>query len=180
MTPLAFERNTPRDRLGLKGPGAAAWLSARGIAGPAAVAAGGEAGAIMVARLGTGEFFLEDAGGGTALRALHFAAEAHPPGVYPVLREDAAFSLSGRGSLDVLAQTCNVNFADLELDSRPVIMTLMIGIAVLVVPRAADGLQRFRIWCDPTFGEYLEKSLASVVRECGGSYSRQPSGGDSR
>jgi hypothetical protein len=39
--------------------------------------------------------------------------------VYPVLREDAAFALSGEGSLDVLAQVCNVNFADLVSTRGP-------------------------------------------------------------
>ena len=90
--------------------------------------------------------------------------------MYPVLREDAAFSLSGPGSYDVLAQVCNVNFADLELASQPVIMTLMVGVAVLVVPQMVGARPRFRIWCDPTYGEYLEESLGTVVTESGGNY----------
>jgi sarcosine oxidase subunit gamma len=89
-----------------------------------------------------------------------------------VLREDAAFLLGGGGSYDVLAQVCNVNFADLELASQPVIMTLMIGVAVLVVPQVVSTGPRIRIWCDPTFGEYLEESLGTVVTESGGNYKR--------
>ena len=60
-----------------------------------------------------------------------------PPGVYPVLRSDAGFVLSGRGSFDVLAQVCNVNFADLPPATNTVIMTLMVGVSVLVIPRVA-------------------------------------------
>ena len=180
MSALEFEKRSRCDRFGLKGPRAAEWLEARGIALPAApnqwtdraaadTAAGDE---LLVARLGTSEFFLEDGAKGDRLRGLESALDAPQPGVYPVLREDAAFSLSGPGSHDVLAQVCNVNFADLELASRPVIMTLMIGVAVLVVPQMAGAWPRVRIWCDPTFGPYLEESLGTVVTESGGNYRR--------
>jgi sarcosine oxidase, subunit gamma len=168
-----------RDRLGLKGPRAAEWLAARGIPLPtepntwteltetAASAETAASDALLVARLGTGEFFLEDAIDGSTLRRIAPVLDEQPPGVYPVLREDWAFSLGGEGVHDVLAQVCNVNFSALTLHSKPVIMTLMIGVAVLVVP-AAD--RQYRIWCDPTFGPYLRESLGAVVIECGGSY----------
>jgi sarcosine oxidase, subunit gamma len=195
MMALEFQRRRSRHRFGLKGPRAADWLTTQGIPVPAApntwigmdtagVAVGNEPGAaageaaagdapgdtLLVARLGTGEFFLEDRAGGSRLWGIEPAPEAHPPGVYPVLRGDAAFLLSGRGSLDVLAQVCNVNFGELALDSRPVVMTLMIGVAVLIVPQGADAGRRFRIWCDPTFGAYLEESMGTVVIDSGGNY----------
>jgi sarcosine oxidase subunit gamma len=190
MSALEFKRRNGCERFGLKGPLAAEWLEAHGIAVPAAPnqwtaaarpsamadpGADDEPGAgdvLLVARLGTGEFFLEDCAAGSRLRILEPAPEAPRSGVYPVLREDAAFSLSGPGSYDVLAQVCNVNFADLELASQPVIMTLMIGVAVLVVPQMVSAWPRIRIWCDPTFGEYLEESLGTVVTESGGNYRR--------
>jgi sarcosine oxidase, subunit gamma len=75
---------------------------------------------------------------------------------------------------EILAQVCNVNFAALSPDARPVIMTLMIGVAVLIVPQSADKGSKaerlYRIWCDPTFGPYLGESLGAVVNECGGRY----------
>jgi sarcosine oxidase subunit gamma len=175
MSALEFEKRNRCERFGLKGPRAAEWLEARGITLPAApnqwtaAAAGDE---LLVARLGTLEFFLEDCAGGGRVRGLESALDPPQPGVYPVLREDAAFFLSGPGSYDVLAQVCNVNFADLELASQPVIMTLMIGVAVLVVPQMVGAWPRFRIWCDPTFGPYLEESLGTVVTESGGNYRR--------
>jgi hypothetical protein len=46
-------------------------------------------------------------------------------------------------------------------------MTLMLGVAVLVVPCSERQL---RIWCDPTFGPYLSESLGAVVTESGGGY----------
>ena len=175
---LEFEKRGGCQRFGLKGPRAAEWLQTRRIALPAAPnqwVAGADTGmsdALLVARLGSSEFFLEDCTGGDRLRDLELALETGQPGVYPVLREDAAFSLSGPGSYDVLAQVCNVNFADLELASQPVIMTLMIGVAVLIVPQMMGAEPRLRIWCDPTFGPYLEESLGTVVTESGGNYRR--------
>jgi sarcosine oxidase subunit gamma len=183
MSDLKLELRARRDRLGLKGPRAAEWLAAQGIDLPAtpntwthsdaAIAAD----ALLVARLGTAEFFLEDGAAGTTLKRMSPALDRNPPGVYPVLREDWTFHLRGERVHDALAQVCNVNFAALSLDSRPLIMTLMIGVAVLVVPQSivvggqgeAAG-RHYRIWCDPTFGPYLGESLSAVVIGCGGSY----------
>jgi sarcosine oxidase subunit gamma len=180
-TALAFCEH--RGRLGLKGPRAGEWLAAQGIVVPtqpntwmhsADISAPD---ALLVARLGTSEFFLEDtAAGSTFVRVAH-ALDGQPPGVYPVLREDWGFHLSGEAVHDVLAQVCNVNFSALPFDSNSVIMTLMIGIAVLMVPQSMpqDGTaaaRQYRIWCDPTFGPYLGESLGAVVIECGGSYRR--------
>jgi hypothetical protein len=49
-------------------------------------------------------------------------------------------------------------------------MTLMLGVAVLVVPQifGPDLLPRYRIWCDPTFGPFLGEAVGGVVVECGG------------
>jgi sarcosine oxidase subunit gamma len=161
MSALEFEKRSRCERFGIKGPRAAEWLEARGItlpgapnqwtSGVAAAADTATLGELLVARLGTGEFFLEDCAGGSRVRGLEAALDPPQPGVYPVLREDAAFSLSGPGSYDVLAQVCNVNFADLELASKPVIMTLMIGVAVLIVPQMASfsDLVRSHLWAVP-------------------------------
>ncbi len=186
--------NEPRERLGLKGPRAAEWLVAHGMVLPMLPntwthSAGSDAAdVLLVARLGSSEFFVEDAAAGTTLKRIAPSGDEHPPGVYPVLREDWAFDLGGTGAHDVLAQVCNVNFAALTLDSHPVIMTLMIGVAVLVVPQAVTGQpvtgqaaggdetreRRYRIWCDPTFGPYLSESLGAVVSECGGRITGDP------
>src|SRR6202166_5403420 len=164
MSGLALEPLEHRERLGLKGPRAAQWLAANGVDLPMTpntwmIPAGASAAAaLLVARLGAAEFFLEEDTSGTTLKRIASSLHEHPPGVYPVMREDWAFGLGGERVHDVLAQVCNVNFAALPLDSRPLIMTLMIGVAVLVVPqimvsaRAGGAAERrYRIWCDPTF-----------------------------
>ena len=182
MNALDLKLQGYRDRLGIKGPRAAEWLAAHGIVLPATPNTWTHpeetfaADALLVARLGQLEFFLEDGMAGTTLKRISPALDKSLPGVYPVLREDWAFRLGGERVHDVLAQVCNVNFAALELDSRPLIMTLMIGVAVLVVPQSVvDGPggaaeRHYRIWCDPTFGPYLGESLGAVVIECGGRY----------
>jgi sarcosine oxidase, subunit gamma len=198
MTGPVLALSEHRHRLGLKGPRAAEWLTAHGVALPTEPntwthsVEPSASDALLVARLGTGEFFLEDVAAGSTLKRMAFALDGQPPGVYPVLREDWAFRLGGEAVHDVLAQVCNVNFSALPLHSNPVIMTLMIGVAVLVVPQSApdrrgvaakeggaakDGEaaesvaeRHYRIWCDPTFGPYLGESLGAVVIECGGSY----------
>ncbi len=195
MSAPSFQVRGGRGRCGFKGPRAGEWLASQGIALPAAAntwtsvsvadapaagistanrpamnipapSTGGDG--LLVARLGTTEFFLEENADGTALRGIMSAAEIPSAGVYPVLREDAAFLLSGDGVHDVLAQVCNVNFAALALEPNPVIMTMMIGVAVLVVPKVADAGRRYLIWCDPTFGSYVEEAVGTIVAECGG------------
>jgi sarcosine oxidase, subunit gamma len=196
-----------RDRLGFKGPLAADWLTAQGVAVPGApnrwnlgvtgakTAAGAavvtanenETGSsaatrdsapaspheegyehVLVARLGSSEFFMEDAPHGGVVARVSLALRARPAGVYPVLREDTALLLTGPGADAVLAQVCNVDFAAVSLESHMLIMTLMIGVAVLVVPQAVAGERGYRIWCDPSFGHYLGDTLGAVVLESGG------------
>ena len=177
MSVVSLELREKPHRLGLKGPRAAEWLAAQGVDLPMTPntwtqsEGTGAADALLVARLGSAEFFLEDGTDGTALERISPSLDQNPPGVYPVLREDWAFRLGGHQVHDVLAQVCNVNFAALPLASRPVIMTLVIGVAVLVVPQSVGAAERhYRIWCDPTFGPYLGESLGAVVIECGGRY----------
>ena len=177
---LLFQRHETRALAGLKGPRGAQWLAEQGIALPPEPNTWTEYGdpALLVARLGASEFFLvaagAAAGGAAVLQRISSAVQAGIEGVYPVLREDAAFVLSGDGASDVLAQVCSVNFAALELAARPVIMTLLIGVSVLIVPQAAAGEVRYRLWCDPTFGSYLDAAVGTVVIDCGGSHGEMP------
>jgi hypothetical protein len=41
----------------------------------------------------------------------------------------------------------------------------MIGVSVLVIPeRRADGVA-YRIWCDPTYGSFLARTLHTIAAE---------------
>ena len=78
--------------------------------------------------------------------------------------------LSGADVHELLVQVCNVNFAALAPASGQLVMTLMIGVAVLVVPRDAGGARSYTIWCDPSYGPYLSATLRSLVTEYGGTF----------
>jgi sarcosine oxidase subunit gamma len=161
--------------LGLKGARATQWLATLGIIAPtapnswsAAPPGAGEVDSLIVARLGASELFLQEAAGGHTLERLSQALRNNPPGVYPVLREDTALVLAGDGVHDVLAQVCNVDFQTISLDSRAIVLTLMIGVAVLVAPQVEADERYYRIWCDPSYGPYLGASLGAVVVDSGG------------
>ncbi len=172
MNAVTLQVQSDRHRLGLKGAGAAQWLASRGFTIPSlpntwvtASPGPAEHGSSLLARLGTSEFFLEAAGADADARLLQ-TLNAWPSGVYPVLREDAAFVLKGAGVHDVLAQVCNVDFAAIDANLGTLVMTLMIGVAVLVVPQEGAGERCYRIWCDPSFGPYLGEALGAVIVEC--------------
>ena len=117
----------------------------------------------VIARLGSTEFFIEEGGDASGIAALEKLTREGVPGAFPVLREDFAAVLGGPLALDVLAQVCNVNFA--ALHEHAVVMTLMIGVAVLVMPQETDEGRVYRIWCDPSFGPYLKSELEKMVNQ---------------
>jgi sarcosine oxidase, subunit gamma len=156
-----------RGRTGFKGPGAAAWLVQQSVPIPAqpnqwaALPAGG-----LVARLGRTEFLVEDMQGGTTCARLE--ALSIPHGVHPVLRQDAALVLTGSRTVDLLLQTCSVDFGALDASARPVVLTSMVGVGVTVAVEPLHGARRYRIWCDGTYGAYLWTTLVDVARDLGG------------
>lgn len=165
----------PEKRIGIKGPRAAELLGELGLAVPARPNSWAplrtqdrDDSVNVVARLGFTEFFIEERGEATGVEAL--AQLARGAGAYPVLREDTALVVGGERAPDALAQVCNVDFAALDLAQRPVVMTLMVGVGVLVLPQFSqqDGAV-YRIWCDPGFGPYLSQTLEEVVQKIPGS-----------
>jgi len=117
----------------------------------------------VIARLGSTEFFIEEGGDASGIAALEKLTREGVPGAFPVLREDFAVVLGGSRAVDVLAQVCNVNFA--ASTGHAVVMTLMIGVAVLVMPQDTDKGRVYRIWCDPSFGPYLKSELEKMVNQ---------------
>jgi sarcosine oxidase subunit gamma len=65
-------------------------------------------------------------------------------------------------------QTCNVNFAALDLGAQELALTSMAGVSVLVIPQRAGSIPLYRIWCDPSYGPYLYRTLLGIVEELGG------------
>lgn len=156
-----------RRRCGFKGPGTPAWLEEQGIPVPPQPNAWlplGQGG--VVARLGKTEFLIEDGPGGS--QAAKLLALQPPRGVYSVLRQDAELVLAGSKANDLLLQTCSIDFASLDLASRPAVLTSMVGVGVTVVPEPVGGIVQYRLWCDGTFAPYLWETLVGVARELGG------------
>jgi sarcosine oxidase subunit gamma len=172
--PQAQLQRRDLQRFGCKGPRAAAWLQQQNVAVPERVNSWGslygdvELSIDIVVRLGASEFLIEHAAEHQLARELSARLCQPIAGVYPVLREDSAFELRGGAADAVLAQVCNVNFSELVVHERPAVMTMMIGVAVTVVPQGTGAQRRYRIWCDPSFGDYLESSLRDVVGNVSG------------
>ena len=152
-------------RAGAKGPGAARWLQALGIDTPAAanqwlpLSGGG-----LIARLGNSEFLIE--GNATAVEKI--LAAPRTEGVYPVLRQDASFVVSGAEANELWLQTCAVDFRLLDAAPASLLMTNMVGVAVTVIATATGTDPTYRLWCDGTYGEYLWETLSGIVDELGG------------
>jgi sarcosine oxidase, subunit gamma len=173
---LWLEQAAPNRRFGIKGPRAAELLQQQGLVVPDRPntwaplrAQDRDDSPNVIARLGNTEFFLEEQGDAPGIAALAAVTVAGLAGVYPVLREDFAAVLGGKRATEVLTEVCNVDFAAQVSARRPVVMTLMAGVAVVVLSQPADTGPEYRIWCDPSFGPYLWETLASVVRTITGS-----------
>lgn len=170
--PVWLADTSYRFRFGFKGAGAPEWCVAQGLPLPpganrfALLEGGG-----LVGRLAFTEFYVEHESEemvAALVRALGRGCQAGSGGVYPVPRRDAGIVLGGAQANDVLLQTCNVNFAALDLSANPLIMTAIVGVAVTVFPQDEAGELRYRMACDPTFAPYLWATLLGIARESGG------------
>ena len=166
--PLGLSDASCLQRMGVKGPQAESWLRSVGIDVPPEVNAWTRSHeGVLVARLARSEFFLEDRFDGVSVERLRTALQP-APGVYPVLRQDAALVVTGESANDLLRQTCNVDFGAAKPDQQTVVMTSMIGVSVLVLWHALEKGRCYRIWCDGTFGPYLWETLLQIATELGG------------
>lgn len=155
-------------RHGLKGPRSVDWLEAQGIAVPAVNSWAPLADGGLIARLGKTEFMLEDGLTGNTARHIQSLLADRPDGVYPVLRQDAAFALTGAALQQLLRQTCSFNFKTLDAASRPLVLTTMVGVPVTILPQATSDGMLYRMWCDSTYGEYLWRTLLDIAHELDG------------
>ena len=118
----------------------------------------------LVARLGTTEFLVE----GDAALVDKIMQAKRAPGVYPVLRQDAAFALCGARVNELLPANlqrrfqnagCRTNESRSDFDGR----------CGRNHPVQKNGTHpSYRIWCDGTYGIYLWETLADIATELGG------------
>ena len=175
IDPTWLAKALPQRRVGIKGPRAAEALKQLGLAVPTRPNCWApmrdqdrDDSWNVVGRLGFTEFFVEERGEAAGVAALEQLTAGNFAGAYPVLREDLGLVLGGDRVSEVLAQVCNVNFNALDIGQRPVVMTLMVGVSVLVLPQQQPDGAIYRIWCDPSFGTYLWETLEEVVQKMPG------------
>ncbi len=157
-------------RFGVKGPNADRWLEDHGIGVPEPANSWSYLpdGQGLVARLGRSEFLVEDGPDGSATEGLGDSLNSGARGIYPVLRQDAAFALTGERAGEVMLQVCGVDFGSLDQEARPVVLTRVAVTSTVVLPRVEGGTQAFRIWCSSPYGMYLWEELREIVDEFGG------------
>ncbi len=153
-------------KLGVRGPGAAAWLSGQGVDVPPAtydtrpLAGGG-----LIARLGAADFLLEGGFSGVSISELS-ASLASVPRAYRAERADATFLLAGSRAAEVLAQLCSIDFRA-ALPGR-VVLTRAAGVNCGVLPDLVRAAPGFRLWVDPGYAVYFWETLAGIGEELGG------------
>ena len=150
-------------RLTVKGPGAEAFLIEQGLNPPTDIYAHAplEHGGLL-ARTGGAEFFLEDGPRGATVAALSEKLALPRSGVCRVLRQDASFLLGGSEVLQVLAETCGVDF---RASGSHLVFSRVAGVSCSILKRSFQGADAFQLWLDGTYGPYLWHTLLEIVVE---------------
>lgn len=171
ISPLSFTNDAPneliRDNLiikdisnapkfGIKGKGAEEFLKSQGIKLPEKYNSAIIDNDKIIMRLGVTEYLLEGAGV-TKLYNL-----PTPPQAYQVLRQDCCLLLEGEAIYKILSQSCAIDFVKANAKDLPLFLTSMVGVGVTILLSEEEGLPQVRIYCDPTYGAYLFKTLLEI------------------
>ena len=154
-------------RLGLKGPEVSRWLRDQSITVPVDVlsAAPIDSGA-WIARLGAAEFLIEGTADNDFVSHLWKKLSPLPMGVFPIVRCDATFVLSGRDAHLALAQTCAIDFSTAL--SQRVIFSRVAGVSCGILPEVSGSAIKHRLWVELSYAAYLWNTLTSIVIDLGG------------
>ncbi|MBU2732672.1 hypothetical protein [Acidithiobacillus ferridurans] len=159
---------TLHPRFGCKGRGALEWLENQDLTVPDRPNSWRMKAETAILRLGDSEFLVESTAD-VVNKAKSLPREAS---VYPVLRQDCAFELGGTQADNLLRQVCSLHFEALNLTAQPIVLTSMIGVNVIILPKQDQGQPHFLIWADNTYGFYLWNTLLGIGNELGGSQIR--------
>jgi len=156
-------------RFGVKGLNITQWLHAKSITYPADSNSWSlHGGSILVLRLGSSEFLIEDQLEANACEPLINCTHFEPYGVVPVQRNDTALILSGSKLPALLSELCTLDLRDDALGENTVVMTQLAGISVTLIRQTLQGEPVVRLWCDGTYGAYLWQTLNEIAEEQGG------------
>ena len=162
------------DRLGLKGPGAVAWLQACGLTLPAQpnrLLTRDDG--LIVARYGESEFAIADFSGAVSPAINGLRAELvqmRPPRCYSMPRADsqAAFGLAGEAGLPSLAALCPADLRVQAFGPGDVLQTLCAGISAQLWNLSNDGATRVVLLCDASLARHQWGALQAAVIAAGG------------
>lgn len=155
-------------RFGVKGPHAAEWLQASNINLPNGTNrwTTQDSGSLVM-RLGNTEFLLEDQPENGLCQALNETA-VNESGVHKVIRNDAAFIVSGELTPALFSEVCAIDLSGDALEDNRLVMTVIAGVSATMLKQELKGQSVYRIWCDGTYGPYLWKTLLGIIEELGG------------
>ena len=161
VTPLAGAR------LGFKGPRAVEFAAEFAAPLPAPNRAATLDGGAQLLRLGASEFVLDasTAADDAALAPLRERLAQAGPGVVDVIHEDGALLLHGPRVRDLLLQTCALDLAAADAAPDEVVMTQVVGVAVVATRHRVGGLVAVRLVADPTWLPYLRHELCVIADE---------------
>lgn len=157
-----------RQRFGVKGPQANQWLAAQKIKTPDSINSWVIDNGVLVLRLGSSEFLVEQQVSGEVCQQLNQAVQTNPVGVYKVLRADAAFVISGDGIPAMFSELCKLDLSQKALKPNQVIMTQIADISATIAPEIINDRLVIRLWCDGTYGAYMWRVLHQLAQEQGG------------
>jgi glycine/D-amino acid oxidase-like deaminating enzyme len=86
-------------------------------------------------------------------------------GAWRVERQECSLLIAGGRALDVFAQTCAVNVAEM---GDAFFRTRIALTSCSVLRDDAGCIPAWRLWLDPSYGEYLWNALLEIVTEIGG------------
>jgi len=157
-----------RQRFGVKGPHANQWLASQNIKTPDSINSWLLDDDVLVLRLGSSEFLVEQQVSGEVCKQLNQASQVSTVGVYKVLRADAAFIISGDQILTMFSELCKLDLSAEALKPNQLIMTQVADISATIVPEIINNRLVIRLWCDGTYGAYMWRVLHQLAQELGG------------
>lgn len=151
-------------KLGLKGPGLAAWLERQQLRLPEAVhdVVTPDDGSAIIARVDGDEIILEAPEDHPRRQQLVDALQMPEPGLYRIEQQSATFLLSAEVGTPVLAQTCGLDPASLRPDT--ITFTRVAGVSCGLIVQASDAA-RYRLWVDYSYTPYLWGQLCQIASE---------------
>jgi sarcosine oxidase, subunit gamma len=164
MQALTISNVSKLKRYGVKGPQAVKWLASHGIDTPRDANCWVQNDQTLVIRLGGSEFLIEDQEAGRTCEKLA-ADTKRVDGVYKVPHEDASYLLAGRDALNLLSELCALDLRESALPENALVMTQVAGISATVLRQSIHNEPVYRLWCDGTYGEYMQHILDEITQE---------------